>query len=76
MLCQDPSMANPVRTLSDDITPTVYRYQDREYFVAFDLPDDATLRVWMFGKGAGQTLARSTHTAPIGSGHQCLSVHA
>jgi len=35
-----------------DIVPqTIVRYNDGEYLVAFDLPDDATIRIWMIGKG-------------------------
>jgi hypothetical protein len=50
-LCRDPSAARPIRTVADDIPETMYRYEEGEYRVVFDLPDPATLRVWMIGKG-------------------------
>lgn len=57
-LCRDPSAANPVRTLADDIPVTIYRYTEGVYTVVFDLPDPATLRIWMIGKGLDRASSR------------------
>jgi hypothetical protein len=50
-LCVDPSLGNPVPTLVDELPNTVYRYNVEGYYVVYDLPDDATVRIWIIGKG-------------------------
>jgi mRNA-degrading endonuclease RelE of RelBE toxin-antitoxin system len=46
-LCDDPGVAEPVKTLLDMLPVEVFRYNDGEYWVLYDLPDVATVRVWM-----------------------------
>jgi hypothetical protein len=49
-LCADPSLAEPIKTLFDVLPDTIFRYDDGDYLVAYDLPDDATVRIWMIGR--------------------------
>jgi len=46
-LCDDPGVAEPIKTLLDVLPLEIFRYNDGDYWVVYDLPDDATVRVWM-----------------------------
>jgi len=37
----------------DVVDETMFRYNDGQYVVAYDLPDDATLRVMMIARVSG-----------------------
>jgi hypothetical protein len=52
-LCVDPSLGAPIPTLLDQLPDFVYRYNVGGYYVVYDLPDAATVRVWIIGKGPG-----------------------
>jgi hypothetical protein len=49
-LCADPSLAPPLK-IRFDVPPVVITlYNDTQYWIAYDLPDEATVRIWMIGK--------------------------
>jgi hypothetical protein len=50
-LCENPGLGASVGTLIDVLPVVVFRYDEGIYRVSYDLPDDATVRIWMIGKG-------------------------
>jgi hypothetical protein len=50
-LCANPSLGDPITTLLDELPDTVYRYNFEGYYVVYDLPDEATVEIWIVGKG-------------------------
>jgi hypothetical protein len=49
-LCEDPSLNPPLKDRFDVPPVVISRYHDGIYWVVYDLPDEAALRVWMIGK--------------------------
>jgi len=49
-LCEEPGIGTPVTTLFDALPVVVFRHSEGNYRVVYDLPDEATVRVWMIGK--------------------------
>jgi hypothetical protein len=49
-ICEDPSLDPPVKEQFDVPPVVISRYHDGERWVVYDLPDEATVRVWMIGK--------------------------
>jgi hypothetical protein len=53
-LCTDPDLDPPVKE-KFDVPPVVLTlYNDTFFWIVYDLPDEATLRVWMIGKGSDE----------------------
>jgi hypothetical protein len=53
-LCEDPRLDPPLKE-KFDVPPVVLTlYNDTFFWIVYDLPDEATLRVWMIGKGSEQ----------------------
>ena len=50
-LCANPSLGDPITTLPDELPDTFYRYDYERYHVVYDLPDEATVRIWFVRKG-------------------------
>ena len=51
-LCLEPGLAPPLKE-KFDVPPVVLTlYNDTLFWIVYDLPDEATLRVWMIGKGS------------------------
>ncbi|MEX1196028.1 MAG: hypothetical protein WED85_13325 [Dehalococcoidia bacterium] len=49
VICDDPSL-DPSLKARFDVPPVVItRYHDSRVWVVYDLPDEATVRVWMMG---------------------------
>jgi len=49
-LCSDPSLDPPLKEEFDVPPLVISRYHDGQRWVVYDLPDDATVRIWMIGK--------------------------
>ena len=49
-ICSDPGLDPPLKDQFDVPPVVVYRYHDGNHWVVYDLPDEATVRVWMIGK--------------------------
>ncbi len=50
LICEDPSLDPPIKERFDVPPVVISRYHDGERWVVYDLPDEATVRVWMLGK--------------------------
>jgi hypothetical protein len=53
-LCHDPSLDPPLKEKFDVPPVVLSRYNDTFFWIVYDLPDEATLRVWMIGKGSDE----------------------
>jgi len=57
-LCSDPGLDPPLK-IEFDVPPVViYLYNDTISWVAYDLPDEATVRIWMIGRAPDQPRPR------------------
>ena len=52
-ICEDPSLDPPLKDRFIVPPVVISRYHDGERWVVYDLPDEATVRVWMIGKVPG-----------------------
>jgi len=49
-ICEDPSLYAPLKDNFDVPPVVISRYHDGSHWVVYDLPDEATVRVWMVGR--------------------------
>jgi hypothetical protein len=49
-ICEDPSLDPPLKEQFQVPPVVIFRYHDSRTWVVYDLPDEATVRVWMMGK--------------------------
>ena len=49
-ICEDPSLDPPLKEQFDVPPVVIFRYHDGEHWVVYDLPDEATVRIWMIGR--------------------------
>jgi hypothetical protein len=50
MICSDPGLDPPLKDQLDVPPVVILRYHDGTHWVVYDLPDDATVRIWMIGR--------------------------
>jgi hypothetical protein len=50
-LCEDPTIAAPLKVKFDVPPAVVNLYNDLDYWVVYHLPDNRTVEVWNVGKG-------------------------
>jgi hypothetical protein len=49
LICDEPWLDPPLKERFDVPPVVISRYHDSRTWIVYDLPDDATVRVWMMG---------------------------
>ena len=49
-ICSDPALDPPLKDHFNVPPVVIFRYHDGARWVVYDLPDEATVRVWMIGQ--------------------------